>query len=114
MTELTFRSMIMSRPTGSVIGNWWHAIDKLVLGAVLALFAVGLVLGLAASPPLADKNGLWTYHAGTLRPIAARRPPLMNVHVVGFAVFALLLTLPACGTGEISNAKQERFFARAG
>ncbi|MEL7470672.1 MAG: putative peptidoglycan glycosyltransferase FtsW [Pseudomonadota bacterium] len=54
--------MIMSRPSGSVIGNWWHAIDKWILGAVLALFATGLVLGLAASPPLAEKNGLWTYH----------------------------------------------------
>src|SRR5690606_7954216 len=32
------------------------------LGALLALFAVGAVLGLAASPPLAEKNGLWTYH----------------------------------------------------
>jgi cell division protein FtsW len=32
------------------------------LGAVLVLFALGLVLGLAASPPLAHKNDLWTYH----------------------------------------------------
>ncbi|MEM9058863.1 MAG: putative peptidoglycan glycosyltransferase FtsW [Pseudomonadota bacterium] len=62
MTELTFRAMMMSRPSGSVVGNWWHAIDKWILGAVLALFATGLVLGLAASPPLAEKNGLWTYH----------------------------------------------------
>ena len=62
MTALTLRSMMMSRPTGSVIGNWWHSIDKWVLGAVLALFAVGVVLGLAASPPLAEKNDLWTYH----------------------------------------------------
>lgn len=62
MTALTFQSVMMSRPTGSVIGNWWQSIDKWVLGAVLALFAVGVVLGLAASPPLAEKNGLWTYH----------------------------------------------------
>ena len=52
----------MSRPTGSVLGNWWQSIDKLMLGAVLVLFAVGMVLGLAASPPLAEKNDLWTYH----------------------------------------------------
>jgi cell division protein FtsW len=32
------------------------------LGALLVLFALGLVLGLAASPPLAHKNDLWTYH----------------------------------------------------
>ena len=62
MSELTFRSMMMARPSGSVVGNWWHAIDKLTFGAILALFAVGLVLGLAASPPLAEKNDLWTYH----------------------------------------------------
>lgn len=66
MTELTFRTMLMPQPDGraegSVIGNWWHSVDRWTLGAVLALFAVGAVLGLAASPPLAEKNGLWTYH----------------------------------------------------
>ncbi len=62
MTELTFRTMLMQRPEGSVIGNWWHSVDRWTLGALLALFAVGTVLGLAASPPLAEKNGLWTYH----------------------------------------------------
>ena len=62
MTALTFRSVMMSRPAGTVLDNWWHAIDKWALGAVLVLFAVGMVLGLAASPPLAEKNDLWTYH----------------------------------------------------
>lgn len=64
MTEITFRAMLMNRqrPEGSVIGNWWHSVDRWTLGAVLTLFAVGIVLGLAASPPLAEKNGLWTYH----------------------------------------------------
>ncbi len=63
MTELTFRSMLMQqRPEGSVIGNWWHSVDRWSLGAVVALFITGMVLGLAASPPLAEKNGLATYH----------------------------------------------------
>ncbi|MEM1298800.1 MAG: putative peptidoglycan glycosyltransferase FtsW [Pseudomonadota bacterium] len=64
MTEITFRAMLMNRqrPEGSVIGNWWHSVDRWSLGAVLALFAVGIVLGLAASPPLAEKNNLATYH----------------------------------------------------
>lgn len=62
MTELTFRSMLMQRPEGSVIGNWWHSVDRWSLGAVIALFVTGVVLGLAASPPLAEKNDLPTYH----------------------------------------------------
>ena len=62
MTEITFRTMLMQRPEGSVIGNWWASVDRWTLAAVLALFATGIVLGLAASPPLAEKNGLWTYH----------------------------------------------------
>lgn len=62
MTEITFRSMLMQRPEGSVIGNWWHSVDRWSLGAVVALFVTGMVLGLAASPPLAEKNGLFTYH----------------------------------------------------
>ena len=73
MTELTFRAMLVRRPEGSVIGNWWQSVDRWTLGALLALFAVGAVLGLAASPPLAEKNGLWTYH-----------------YVVRQAVFALI------------------------
>lgn len=62
MTELTFRALRQARPDGSVIGNWWHSVDRWTLGLVLVLFIAGMVLGLAASPPLAQKNDLWTYH----------------------------------------------------
>lgn len=34
-------------------------------------------------------------------------------NVLGCALFGLLTLFSACGTGEISNAKQERFFVRA-
>lgn len=62
MTEITFRSMLIQRPEGSVVGNWWKSVDRWSLGAVLALIATGIVLGLAASPPLSAKNDLATYH----------------------------------------------------
>ena len=62
MTELTFRTVTAGRNESSVVGNWWHSVDRWSLGAVLLLLAVGLVLGLAASPPLAYKNDLWAYH----------------------------------------------------
>ena len=51
-----------TRPESSIVGDWWHSVDRWALGALLALIALGLVLALAASPPLAHDNGLWTYH----------------------------------------------------
>jgi cell division protein FtsW len=62
MTELTFRTMTAGRNESSVVGDWWHTVDRWSLGAVILLFGLGLVLGLAASPPLAYKNDLWAYH----------------------------------------------------
>jgi cell division protein FtsW len=62
MTELTFRTAAAGRIENSVVGDWWHTVDRWSLGAVLVLFALGLVMALAASPPLAHKNDLWTYH----------------------------------------------------
>jgi len=62
MTEMAFRPTSRQRREGSGLEDWWHGVDRWSLGAVLMLAAVGLVLGLAASPPLAEKNGLWTYH----------------------------------------------------
>ena len=62
MTEMTIRKAVPARGHGSLFGDWWHSVDRWSLGAVALLFAIGIVLGLAASPPLAQENGLWTYH----------------------------------------------------
>lgn len=62
MTEMAFRSAAPRRRDTALLEDWWHSIDRWSLGAVAALIALGLVLGLAASPPLAEKNGLWTFH----------------------------------------------------
>ena len=62
MSESAFRTLAPGRIENSVVGDWWHTVDRWSLGALLVLLALGLVLGLAASPPLAYKNDLWTYH----------------------------------------------------
>ncbi|GMG82343.1 putative lipid II flippase FtsW [Paralimibaculum aggregatum] len=62
MTEMAFRGAAPRRAGSSALEDWWHNIDRWSLGAVLALTALGVVLALAASPPLAAKNGLGTYH----------------------------------------------------
>ncbi len=57
MTEMVYGSNPV-RVTEPVIPRWWRTIDKLTLSAVFVLFGVGLLLGLAASVPLASRNGL--------------------------------------------------------
>jgi cell division protein FtsW len=71
MTELTFRTVVASRIESSVVGDWWHTVDRWSLGALLVLFALGLVLALAASPPLAYRNDLWTYYYVTRHAVFA-------------------------------------------
>jgi cell division protein FtsW len=57
MTEMV-HGMVPAQAGDPVLPRWWRTIDKLTLGCVLGLFGIGLLLGLAASPPLAARNGL--------------------------------------------------------
>jgi cell division protein FtsW len=112
MTEMTFRGIATGRIESSVVGDWWHSVDRWTLGAVVALFALGLVLSLAASPPLADKNGLWTYHyvvrhvvfmaiaLATIATISMFRLTMIRRYGVVLFVSALVATmaLPWLGT----------------
>jgi cell division protein FtsW len=111
MTEMVYGSM-PSRVSEPVIPRWWRTIDKWTLTAVLVLFAIGLLLGLAASVPLAERNGLDPYYYVTrqaffggmamaaifgvsmMSPVMVRR-----LGVLGFAVSMLaLMLLPVFGT----------------
>lgn len=61
MTEMVHGSMPM-RVAEPVLPRWWRTIDKWTLTAIFVLFAIGLLLGLAASVPLAERNGLDPYY----------------------------------------------------
>lgn len=61
MTEMVYGSM-PTRVAEPVLPRWWRTIDKWTLTAVLLLFGIGLLLGLAASVPLAERNGLDPYY----------------------------------------------------
>ena len=61
MTEMVYGSM-PRRVSEPVLPKWWRTIDKWSLGAVLALFGIGMLLGLAASVPLATRNNLDPFH----------------------------------------------------
>ena len=61
MTEMVYGSVPV-RNAEPVLPKWWRTIDRWSMSCILILFGIGLLLGFAASPPLASKNGLAPFH----------------------------------------------------
>ena len=53
---------MVSRAEGGLFARWWWTVDKLILAALAALMLGGIVLSLAASPPVAARLGLDPFH----------------------------------------------------
>jgi cell division protein FtsW len=53
---------MVSRAERGRFARWWWTIDKLMLAALAALMLGGIVLSLAASPPVAARLGLDPFH----------------------------------------------------
>jgi len=51
-----------SRAQPTLFGEWWWTVDRLTLAALGALMLAGIVLCLAASPPVAARIGLDPFH----------------------------------------------------
>src|ERR1700677_4976466 len=51
-----------SRAQPTPLSEWWRTIDRLTLAALGALMLGGIVLCLAASPPVAARIGLDPFH----------------------------------------------------
>ncbi|KIC48423.1 putative lipid II flippase FtsW [Tateyamaria sp. ANG-S1] len=111
MTEMVYGAVPV-RDGEPILPKWWRTVDKWSLSCVLFLFAIGLLLGLAASVPLAEKNGFPPFHYVTrqalfgvlalmvmivtsmMSPVVVRR-----LAVLGFLVsFVALAMLPFFGT----------------
>ena len=111
MTEMVYGS-VPSRDGEPILPRWWRTVDKWSMSCVLLLFGIGLLLGLAASPPLAERHGFNAFHYverqvifGSLALITMFLITLMSprtvrrLAVLGFAVsFVALLLLPFFGT----------------
>jgi cell division protein FtsW len=54
--------MLVSRSDRGLIARWWFTIDRLLLSAVLLLMAMGVLVSMAASPPVAERIGLDSFH----------------------------------------------------
>ena len=111
MTEMVYGTVPVVS-VDPVLPRWWRTIDKWTLVCILGLFAIGLLLGLASSPPLAAKNGLEPFHYvirqavfGGMALIAMFAVSMMDpklvrrLAVIGFAAaFVGLVLLPIFGT----------------
>ncbi len=111
MTEMVFGGAQV-RAGDPILPRWWRTVDRWSLGCVMGLFAIGLLLGLAASVPLAEKNGLPAFYYVTrqgvfggiaivvMLVISMMSPQqVRRIGVLGcFCAFLAILALPVIGT----------------
>ena len=111
MTDMVFGAA-PAKAGEPILPQWWRTIDRWSLAAIIGLFLIGTLLGLAASPPLAVRNGLEPFHyvwrqaafgilafglmlaVSMMSPLRLRR---WSVIAFGLSVVALAL-LPLFGT----------------
>lgn len=53
---------MISRDRRTPLSDWWWTVDRLLLAALTALILGGIILSLAASPPVATRIGLDPFH----------------------------------------------------
>ncbi len=111
MTEMV-HGTVPVRDGEPILPRWWRTIDRWSMSCVLLLFGIGMLLGLAASPPLAARNGFAAFHYverqavfGGMALIAMVLTSMMSpqlvrrLGVLGFlCAFAALALLPVFGT----------------
>ncbi|SLN19355.1 putative lipid II flippase FtsW [Ruegeria meonggei] len=111
MTEMVYGA-VQDQRGEPILPKWWRTIDRWTMSCVLILFVIGLLLGLASSPPLAGRNGFDPFHYverqalfGGVALIAMLLTSMMSptlvrrLAVLGFlASFVALAFLPVFGT----------------
>jgi cell division protein FtsW len=96
---------MVSRTERTTFAAWWWTVDKLLLAALSTLMLAGIVLSLAASPPVAARLGLDPFyfvnrHVMFLAPaflvlIATSFLPPRQIRRLALVVFAVSLVLVA-------------------
>jgi cell division protein FtsW len=96
---------MISRVERTRFAAWWWTVDRLMLGAIAVLMLAGIVLSLAASPPVATRIGLDAFyfanrHAMFLAPafivmIATSFLSPRNIRRLALAMFVVCLVLTA-------------------
>ncbi|WP_101067951.1 putative lipid II flippase FtsW [Roseovarius salinarum] len=111
MTEMV-HGAVPVRDGEPILPKWWRTIDRWSMSCILILFGIGILLGLAASPPLAEKTGrapffyverqaLYGAVALSAMWLTSMMSPRLvrRLAVLGFlGAFAALVLLPVFGT----------------
>ena len=53
---------LIKRSDRGALAHWWFTIDKALLSSVMLLMAIGVLVSMAASPPVAERIGLAPFH----------------------------------------------------
>ena len=107
------------RTDNSIVGRWWRTIDRWSLLAITVLIALGGVLTLAASPAVADRLNLDSFHfvkrqfafaiaaiavlgfASFLSPTGVRR-----LGIIGFAIALTALAATSIAGLDVNGARR--------
>ena len=54
--------MLLGRSDRGLLAQWWFTVDRGLMFAVLLLMALGVLVSMAASPPVAERIGADTFH----------------------------------------------------
>ena len=111
--------LTVRRTDNSIIGRWWWTVDRWSFLAVALLIALGVVLALAASPAVADRLGLESFHfvklqlvfailalsllsfVSLLSPTGVRR-----LGVIGFAIVLVALVVTTFAGVDVNGARR--------
>ena len=117
MTEMVHGSAVV-RAGDPILPRWWGSVDRLSIICVLVLVGVGILLGLAASPPLAARVGLEPFYfvqrqavfaalaLAVMLVVSMMSPTVIRrLSVLGLvASLVVLAALPAIGTDHGKGA----------
>ena len=110
---------MVSRAQRTPFGEWWWTVDKLTLAAAGALMLAGVVLSLAASPPVASRLGLDPFYfvnrhilylfpaIAVMLAVSFLNPrQIRRLAIVVFALSVVLVALTPVFGAEIKGARR--------
>ena len=115
---------VFSRTDTSLLSNWWWTVDRRLLMALAGLIGLGIVMTLSASPAIAEKLGLESFHfvkrqlafltLGIITMFGVSLLPTIWVRRLGVVMFLGSLLLLALTMAIGPEAKGARRWIRIG